>query len=248
MPGALLCPSCAGKLPYIDLSAACPFCGAPNGWLTCTECTDSHPPGENWPPGASAEPRAAERASPFPFSSARAALSYDGVARRLVSAYKDGGERRCDKLLAGLLLQTIRAQSPQKGGESLGLAPVHDDWAAWADTLVAIPSRPEAIRSRGFDHMRRVAALVSEWSGLPLVSPLVHAHAVEDQRALGAEKRMENLSGSFSLAEGANVAYAKVLLVDDVLTTGATVSAASEALLFGGASEIRVAVVTRVVK
>ena len=235
MPGTLLCPSCAARLEFIDLSLACRTCGAPFGALTCTECTDAQHDGS------------AGRGTPrFPFSEARAAISYAGVGKDLITAYKDGGERRLDETLAALLVKAVRGNAPTMPGAPAFMRHPVADWSNWADTLVAIPARRAAIRKRGFDHLLQVASHAAAWLDLPLVPALRHAHETLDQRVLGSEQRTQNLRGSFAVTDPSALAGTRIVLVDDVLTTGATTSAAAHALLAGGAAEVRVAVVARV--
>ena len=235
MPGTLLCPECAESLEFIDPTISCPNCAAPYGALVCTECLD-----------AQADAGRHRAPSPFPFSAARAAVTYAGPGKALVTAYKDAGEQRLDKTLASLLVQAIRADLPAAKDAPPFMRRQCRDWAGWADALVAIPSRRTAVRQRGFDHLQRIARFASSWLELPLLPALRYAHRTIDQRLLGTEQRMENLRGSFALDDGADVRGKRVILVDDVLTTGATTSAATEALLAGGAAEVRVAVVARV--
>lgn len=126
------------------------------------------------------------------------------------------------------------------------------DWSQWADALTYVPASPEALRRRGFDHMERVALLCGRRLGLPVVRALASSKGTLDQRDLGRGERLANRSGSFALAEGigadgdAVCMPRRVILIDDVFTTGATASAASRVLLDGGAQEVRVVTCCRV--
>jgi ComF family protein len=210
--GTLLCPDCERKLPLIDTAQACPFCGAPDGRLACTECVKTR------------------AASGFSFSGARAAVSFQGVAARLIVIYKDGGERRLAPILARLLALAA--------GE---------DWRAWADCIVFVPARPSAYRRRGFDHMQLVAEHLGRALRLPVCDALICGRQA-DQRGLSSARRWENMAGAFTLTDDAGelLTGRRALIVDDVFTTGATLSAASDALLEAGAVEVRVVVVGRV--
>lgn len=235
LPGTLLCPSCRAKLPLIDPATACPRCGAPWGGLVCTECFDAHGDAGDAP-----------HAPAFPFSATRAALSFESVGAALVTCYKDAGERRLAPLLAALLTRAMCADgAAANGAPACTMHPV-ESWEGWADALVAIPPRADALRRCGFDHLAPVAERTAQWLSVPLLHPLAPARATLDQRALDPELRQRNLSGSFAVTDASSLPGARIVLVDDVLTTGATTSAAAEALLAGGAAEVRVAVVARV--
>lgn len=273
MPGSVLCEGCVSSLPFINLALACPRCGAPFGRTLCTECPM---------PGSESALLHPEEA--FPFTQARAALSFEDGARRIISTYKDGDELRLDAVIASLLCAAIRgrtlgadiprppaaiwgkagpsavtsseAERPavisseaERSREISSSLPLQD-WTQWADALVYVPASPEALLRRGFDHMERVAEIVSRRTGMALVHALASCKGARDQRELGRGERLANRSGSFSLAAGvisdAGKLPRRIVLIDDVFTTGATLSAAAHALLDGGAHEIRTVTCCRV--
>ena len=283
MPGSVLCEGCASSLPFIDLALACPRCGAPFGRTLCTECPM---------PGSESALLHPEEA--FPFTQARAALSFEDGARRIISTYKDGDELRLDAVIASLLCAAIRGRTmgadiPRppaviwgKAGPSAVTSSEAErpavisseaerpavisseaersreispslplqDWTQWADALVYVPASPEALLRRGFDHMERVAEIVARRTGIPLVHALASCKGARDQRELGRSERQANRSGSFSLAveaiSGADSLPQRIVLIDDVFTTGATLSAAAHTLLDGGVREIRTVTCCRV--
>ena len=124
------------------------------------------------------------------------------------------------------------------------------DWTQWADALVCVPASPEALLRRGFDHMERVAEIVARRTGMALVHALVSCKGARDQRELGRRERLANRSGSFSLAADAvpeaDALPRRIVLIDDVFTTGATLSAAAHVLLDGSAHEVRAVTCCRV--
>lgn len=253
MPGSVLCEGCASSLPFIDLALACPRCGAPFGRTLCTECPM---------PGSESALLHPEEA--FPFTQARAALSFEDGARRIISTYKDGDELRLDAVIASLLCAAIRGRTmgadiprppaaisseAERSREISPSLPLQD-WTQWADALVYVPASPEALLRRGFDHMERVAEIVSRRTGMALVHALASCKGARDQRELGRGERLANRSGSFSLAAGvisdAGKLPRRIVLIDDVFTTGATLSAAAHALLDGSAHEVRAVTCCRV--
>lgn len=232
MPGPVLCPDCAANLPFIDALDACPRCGAPYGRTLCTEC----------PMPGSEEALACHEAG-FPFSAARCALSFEGATQRIVRTYKDGDELQLDVVIASFICAAIRGRTMRRDlAGSTGV----DDWSAWADALVYVPASPEAVLRRGFDHMERIAEICSARTGIRLEGALESRKGTLDQRDLDRGGRIANRRNSFALSSGDMHILANVILIDDVFTTGATLSAATEILLAGGADEVRVVTLARV--
>ena len=171
----------------------------------------------------------------FAFASARCAALLEPPVSRAVVLLKDGGERRYAKTAAALLAEAATG------------------WLAPDDLLVPAPASPAAVRRRGFDHAADVARALGAITGNP-VGRLLVATGGADQRALTREERFANRAGAFALASrGAAAARgaapsARVVLVDDVFTTGATLDAAARVLRGAGASQVRALAVARSVR
>ena len=202
LPGAVLCDRCLDALPRIDSDGACPRCGAPFGYLTCTECWNRE----------------------WAFSAGLALGEFERPLSRAVVLHKDAGERRLAVVLGELLAGQVAAQ-----------------WRGWPQAVTFVPATRSAMLRRGFDHGLSIAQVVARELDVQLAASLVRSES-RDQRALGRAARAANAAGSFSVdgpTEG------RILLVDDVFTTGATFDAAAIALLEAGAQEVRVAAVAR---
>lgn len=151
--------------------------------------------------------------------------AFDGMAAA-VSFEEGAGERRLASEMARLMLFQVPP--------------------AWLAGAVAapIPASAAARRRRGFDHGRELACAVAGMAGIPLVEALARPRTF-DQRALGRRGRIHNLQGRFQALPGATVP-ARILLIDDVCTTGSTMNAACDALRAAGAVELHCLVFARV--
>lgn len=204
-PGELLCEECRQNLPYIDWWRACPRCGAPFGRVQCSECN-------------TVTMASLERETP-PFAAAASAVVYQTGARRIVSAYKDQGERRLARTMAAAMVPFV--------------AP------SWKESLQAVtyaPATPAARRKRGFDHAELLAEHVAALLALPCVNLFQRPRSI-DQRKLSRSERLANMQGRLSILPGATPPKS-VLVVDDVCTTAATLIAASDALVDSGTESV----------
>jgi ComF family protein len=171
-------------------------------------------------------------ADPPPFRRARAAAVYGDVARRLVHQLKYHDRPH---------LARVMATAMRRAGGAL---------IADCRVIVPVPLHRWRLWQRRFNQAAVLAARLSELSGVrhePLA--LERARRTRRQVGLTAIQREENVRGAFRVPEQARalIAGAPVLLVDDVYTSGATVKAATRALLRAGAASVDVLTFARVV-
>ncbi len=171
-------------------------------------------------------------ADPPAYTRARAAVRYDEIARTMVHALKYG--------------------------DRLDLAPVMARWMARAGTevledaevVVPVPLHWKRMWARRFNQSAALAKLVAGPLGIPVShTALKRVKATPQQVGLSKSERAANVQGAFRIepANRSEIARRHVVLVDDVLTSGATVDACARVLLRGGARQVDVLVFARVV-
>jgi ComF family protein len=172
-------------------------------------------------------------ADPPVFGRARAVVRYDdGPARRLVHRLKYS-----DRLE---LARPLGAWIARAGAEIL----------AGADLIVPVPLHRLRLMSRRFNQAATLAHRISEASAVPVnTQALTRVKPTPPQVGLSRLQRAGNVQGAFRVPDEAkpNIFGMRIVLVDDVLTSGATANAASRALLRGGAKGVDVLVFARVV-
>jgi competence protein ComFC len=199
---------------------ACAGCGA-GPWPFCVTCTDELTP--LVPPWCRRcgrpSPTSVDRCQdcpPAPIASARAAFAYRGPARQAVHRLKFSGWRGVGEALAAALA-------------ALGPPP--------AEAVTWVPLAPRRRAERGFDQARVLARALARELDLPAVTFVRRTKATAPQARRSREERLEAMADAFACIPR-RPAPARLLLVDDVLTTGATASACAAALLDAGAREI----------
>ncbi|MEO5717333.1 MAG: ComF family protein [Chthoniobacterales bacterium] len=113
------------------------------------------------------------------------------------------------------------------------------------DCIVPVPLHPARQRERGFNQAELLAAILQRRSGLPVRDLLQRTRYTTTQTQFDRSERMENLRGAFRLRRGSNVQDLRMLLVDDVLTTGSTLSECASVLRAAGALSVHAATVAR---
>jgi predicted amidophosphoribosyltransferase len=206
------------------LPVACVGCAGRADWL-CARCVAAlGGPGHDVAP----TPR------PPGLPPVRAVAAYDGVVRELLLAHKERGALR--------LARPLGAAVARAGGSL-----VDRDGSV---VLVPVPSTRRSVRARGHDPTLRLAGVAARLLGLRAVPALRHARAVADQHGLGSAGRQANLRGALVVRGGRPppVAGRRVLLVDDLVTTGATLAEAARALRAVGAAVVGAAVVAATIR
>jgi ComF family protein len=156
---------------------------------------------------------------------------FDGPLRDAIHALKYRGRTRAVGRLAGLLLERPQARAVLSGS---GL-------------LVPVPLHPRRREQRGFNQSELLAHALAGACGLRVSrGALVRRTDTPAQTGLSAAARRRNVAGAFAVRRRAEIGGRVVVLLDDVLTTGATARECARALLQAGAAEVRLLTLARV--
>jgi predicted amidophosphoribosyltransferase len=153
---------------------------------------------------------------PHPTLAVRAAAPYTGAVRAALLAYKERGRRDLAGPLGALLAEAVLAMHAQPGL-----------------VLVPVPSTRAASAARGGDHLLRLARRAARLTGVRVATgALRFTRPVQDSAGLGVAARSRNLAGALVARRGP--AGSVALLVDDIVTTGATLAEGHRALCLAG--------------
>ena len=208
-------------LADLVLPRTCAGCGLPGATL-CRRCA-----------GLLATPRLAQpRRFPVGFPPTVAAGAYAGPVRPAVNAFKEQGRAELAAPLGAALALAVAAVRRGAGGGQQERRPL---------LLVPVPTSPAAVRTRGRDHVRELtdrAVAELRAAGVPAAEcrALRRQGRARDSAGLGVAQRRANLAGTFVLDPRPRPPDALLVLVDDVVTTGATLTEAAVVLSAGRAT------------
>lgn len=164
------------------------------------------------------------------FASARAAVHYYGLVKQVIHRFKYNRNEWFEPFLGELLVESAAPE--------LKMEPV--------DLIVPIPLHPRKQRGRGFNQAERLARRLSVATAIPTRADLMRRVRDTDPQAhLDRDDRVANVKNAFAYIGAEKLNKTRVLLIDDVLTTGLTASSCARELLKNGASEVRVWTVAR---
>ena len=226
-----------GGLLDLVLPKRCVACGRAGAWL-CDACArELHPlPDERcWHCGAPARPHVSGcrecRERTLWFVTAGAAFTYDGAAKALVTACKFRAYRSVVDEMVGLARPAFAAAAARLGD---------DPWARAADPKLLVtwvPGHRDHVLERGFNQAEGLARGLARATGLPCAPLLERVRHGARQSGLGRHARAANVSQSFAVREDAERVvrmFKRVMIVDDVYTTGETLSHGAEVLINTG--------------
>ena len=156
------------------------------------------------------------------YDAARSAFRYEGQVIGLIKKFKTGG-----RYLAEAFAERME--------------PVRQKYFADADLLVSVPMTEAARKKRGYNQAALLASALARRCGVAYApEALVKSRDTAAQKQLSAAERAKNLAGSFRVHERALCRGRHIVIVDDVLTTGATADAVARALRGAGAGRVYV--------
>ena len=200
-PGAVFCKECA--FGTTQLPSIC---------YVCAKATKAHTP-------------CSVHNGLQPLKHVYVAVSYEGVAKKLMHAYKFDCKQAASKNIAFVM----------------------DLWLPYLEqnsVLTWVPTLPKHVRQRGFDHTRMLA---KDFGILRSLKPVATLDRVTSTSQVGANRaqRKAQLKNAFVIRDGAKINSKNIVLIDDVVTTGATIEACTKVLYAAGAASVSVVAFAR---
>ena len=160
----------------------------------------------------------------FFFEKAYSACLYEGALKELIRLFKYKGRISLAKILSKLMIDFIKE---------------NDEILYGIDIITFVPIQARRLRERGFNQSRALALNLSKEFGIPVTDALKKTKLTKPQNELTRNERLTNLKNAFKARGRLKLKGNAILLIDDVMTTGATLSECSKVLLDAGAESVR---------
>ena len=220
---ALPCPLCGGEPAKGEPNMLCPDCIAKIRFAKAPLC-----------PGCGGELSGildvcpdCLKAPKRPWSKAVAAMRMEGGAAELIYNFKYRSRPELARPIGEIAAEAL---------SSAGLK---------IDALCPTPLHWTRLLTRGYNQAELLAEVISAKSNIPVINMLKRHKRTGQQAKLSKKQRFENLKGAFSVPDSTLCEKRSILLIDDVMTTGSTLSAAADSVLAAGAKEIFVLIAAR---
>lgn len=213
----LHCAACVTPLHPLDEFGVCRQCVEqirPNPKPYCRSCGRSV--------DKTLAPCAECRKRRFHFDRAYSAYLYEGALKELIHLFKYRSRISLSRLLGRLMADYLKENR---------------ELLSAIDVITYVPLSARRLRTREFNQSKVLALKIAEWSGIPVVDALAKRAHTRPQNELSRDERLANLSGAFEAKEEAAKGK-NILLIDDVMTTGATFDECAKALKKSGAKGV----------
>jgi len=155
---------------------------------------------------------------------ARSACLYEGTIREAIHVFKYANGLRLASFLSGLMADFLKKNN----------ALIQN-----IDAVTFVPLDGNRLRHRGFNQAKVLASRIAQTVKLPVIDSLDKTMRTSHQSELSRSGRLVNLRDTFRIRNAEDTAGKKILLVDDVMTTGSTLNECSKVLIENGAAEVR---------
>jgi competence protein ComFC len=222
---SLLFPNRCAGCDRIDVTGFCSRClsllDAVEPLSSCRRCGNQIPPVMASSQGICSDCRR----NPPGFTAATAAYRYSGPLARGVVLWKYEGHRYLTATFVRLLIESVSERAPE--------------WWESIEAIIPAPHHPSTLRTRGFSPPEELSESLARAFGVAyLPRVLFKVRKTPPQAGLPKEIRLRNLAGSMMVFDNSMIEGKAVLVVDDVMTTGATIEECSRALLAAGAAKV----------
>jgi len=159
---------------------------------------------------------------------------YDGVLRDAIHRFKFQKRKNLAGPL-GVLLVKYLSHTPDFSMEEI-------------DCIIPVPLHRKRQRQRGYNQAELLAQVISKYYEVPVVSALERTKDTHPQFDLPREERLTNVKGAFKVSDPKAVYNKKIILLDDIFTTGSTIAECSKTLKIAGARSVEVLTLSRAVE